>query len=102
VRDDETELDTLTRTVHHADQITLECVTVTWQGPAERREEWTVVASVPVTTDASDLQAMRRRLLNQRRPIRRCTGCDTRYPVGDMHDTRLCHACASDQLGVVY
>jgi len=95
-------LDLWTRAVDRTDRFTVECLTVTWDGPANRFEDWTVVSSPSVTSTAEHLLAYRLHLLRRRLYFKRCSNCGRLRQAGDMFDARLCHACASDVLGVVY
>ena len=96
------ELDTSLRVVTTADGVTLEVAEVVWVEGQTPTDRWHAYQSCPVAPGADELEAAKARAVLDERYFRTCTACRSRMNVGHMHDRRVCQACATERLGVVY
>ena len=96
------ELDTHFRVVTTADGVTLEVAEVVWVEAQVPNDRWHAYRTWPVAPGADELEAARAAAILDERYFRTCTACRSRMNVGHMHDRRVCQACATERLGVVY
>lgn len=75
---------------------------ITWPHPHESRTCWHTVALLPTGTTPTELDAARRRLLDDPKYFRVCAECHERNPSGWMCDDAICQSCAERNHGVVY
>ena len=102
-QNDDVVFNEFTRAREEGVEVVLEVCVIDWKaGPHTPHANWIEVGRLATGSGALMIQSARGRLLKRRRFFRVCSLCAKRNPVGWMHNSRICHACAERTLGVVY
>jgi len=95
-------LQKFSRTVPVPNGLALDVCTIHWPHPHEPTTEWRTVETLPQNADEETIAAAQQRLLHNPKFFRICEECQTRKPVGWMHNQNICQGCASANHGAVY
>jgi len=95
-------LQQFSRTIPVPSGLALEVGTIHWTSSYESTMEWIAAEVLPKNADEETIAAAQQRLLHNPKFFRICEECQTRNPVGWMHNQTICQGCASANHGVVY
>jgi hypothetical protein len=75
---------------------------IQWDGPAHPTLSWSVACELPGDSFASVVDEEIAAILTSPDYFAVCAECGERKPLGWMHDSHICQACAERDHGVVY
>jgi hypothetical protein len=91
-----------TRVRETSASIVVEVMVVDWPSPSEPRGTWAKAASIPISSDRSEIERARKAVLRNRRYFRRCKECGERQLKGYMWATDVCMSCAESNFGIIF
>lgn len=91
-----------TRVRETSASIVVEVMVVDWPSPSEPRGTWAEAATIPISSDRSEIERARTVVLRDQRYFRRCKECGERQLKGHMWATDVCMSCAESEHGIIF
>jgi len=85
-----------------ANTIEIQVAMVEWISSHESELIWHTVEQLHCDTTDESLAAKQQALLDDLCYFKMCNECNERFPVGRMHNNKICQGCAEQKHSVVY
>ncbi len=92
----------MTRVQSSEKQIIVEVAVIDWPHPHEPRISWALASTLPLSSTSTRIEAVRRKLIKNRKFFALCEECGERKSKGHMFSGKICMSCAERNHGVVY